>query len=40
MEMTYERVAARTGVTLKTEIRTSGLDAISFQSRPLGLVPA
>jgi UDP-N-acetylmuramate dehydrogenase len=39
MEMTHERVAAHTGVTLETEIRTSGLAAIPFQSRPLGVVP-
>jgi UDP-N-acetylmuramate dehydrogenase len=39
MEMTHERVAAHTGVTLEAEIRTSGLDAIPFQPRPFGFVP-
>jgi len=39
MEMTYERVAAHAGVMLETEIRTSGLEAIPFQVRPLGVVP-
>jgi UDP-N-acetylmuramate dehydrogenase len=39
MEMTYERVAAHAGVTLETDLRTSGWDAIPFQPRALGVVP-
>ena len=39
MEMTHERVAAEMGVRLEPEIRTSGLDAMGFQPRPLGSVP-